>query len=69
MSSFPLNEFKLSKRGKEVLNDCREILKHNVTKVHVSAEDFNELLEGISASIRYNYINTIPFGEKFIVRK
>ena len=65
----PINEFKLSKRGKEVLKECKEILKFNVDKVHVKSGDYSELLEGISPSERERFKESIPLDGKIVVKK
>ena len=65
----PINAFKLSKRGKEVLKECKKILKFNVDKVHVSSWDYSELLEGVSLSSRIRYKDVIPLDGKIVVRK
>lgn len=65
----PINEFRLSKRGLEILKQCKTILKHNVTKVHVTSDDYKELLEGISPSIRHHCKEEIHLDGKVVVRK
>jgi hypothetical protein len=65
----PINAFKLSKRGKDVLKECKAILKCNVTKVHVKTSDYSELLASVSPASRIFYQEAIPLDGKIVVRK
>jgi hypothetical protein len=69
MEFTPINVWRLSKRGKEIFEECSNILKHNVKKVSIAPNDFMELLEGISLSIRKHYNEAIPLNGKIVVRK
>lgn len=65
----PINYYKLSSRGKEIFNQCKDVLKCNVPHVHVFPSDFIELLDGISPSTRQFYIDGIPLDGKMVVKK
>ena len=65
----PINEWKLSRNGREIFKKCQEILTYEVENVHLNTNEFNELLLGISPSLRQTYIDNIPLCGKIVVRK
>ena len=65
----PLNECKLSRRGKDFLIECRRMRSFSVKRIHVPPQEFSDLLDSISASDRSYYSDSIPFEGKMLVRK
>ena len=70
MSNYtPINKWKLSKRGQELFDLIEKIGKSSVQNIHLKADDFNIILNGVAPSVRSEYMDGIPFMGKMIVRK
>ncbi len=65
----PINEYRLTQKGKEVFKDLSGWVRFaSVKRIELEADKFDLLLMSITPSIRKEYQDEIPFNGKVLVR-
>lgn len=64
-----INEYKLSKEAKDTYDLTMRLLKTSAARVSVPRKFFDQFVEAMPVTLRKQYAQEIPVGDKVMVRK
>jgi len=64
----PISEYKLKRKTKDFLKRAFELRIYSIDNIYAPSDVFDDLLESIIPSERINFIDSIPYYGKKIVR-
>lgn len=67
MANTPINLYRLKGKAKDFIIYAEKFTSSSVERIYANNDIFSQLLESIPPSIRVNYHDDIPFGNKKIV--